>query len=66
MADKKLYDVYFIPIAHPCICVEAKDAKSAKEIGEELLANMDKEDILERIANAMDLCGNKVTFVERI
>lgn len=66
MADKKLYDVYFIPIAHPCICVEAENAELAKEIGEELLVNMDKKDILERIANAMDLCGNKVTLVERI
>ena len=34
--------------------------------GEEILVNMDKKDILERIANAMDLCGNKVTLVERI
>lgn len=66
MANKKLYDVYFIPIAHPCICVEAKNKEEAKEIAEEMLVSMDKKEILERISNAMDLCGNKVTLIERI
>lgn len=62
----KLYDIYFTTVAHPCFCIEAPDVKKAKELGEEMLVNMDKKEILRRIADALDLCGTKVTLVERV
>ena len=66
MADNKLYDIYFTTIAHPCFCIEAPNQTKAKELGAEMLVNMSKEEILRRIADALDLCGTKVTLVERI
>lgn len=62
----KMYDVYFTTVANPCFCIEAPNIEKAKELGEEELVFMDKEEKLRRIADALDLCGTKVTLVERI
>lgn len=60
----KNYDVWF-NLEHPAnIVVEANSEKEAKEIAEELLCEMDQDEILERIANAIDYQGLKVVFVE--
>lgn len=62
----KNYDVWF-NLAHPAnIVIEAKSAKEAKEIAEELLAEMDQDELLERIVNAIDYQGVKIVDVEDI
>ena len=62
----KNYDVWF-NLAHPAnIVIEAKSAEEAKEIAEELLAEMDQDELLERIVNAIDYQGVEIVDVEDI
>lgn len=62
----KNYDVWF-NLGHPAnIVIEAKSAEEAKEIAEDLLADMDHDELMERISNAIDFGGVQVVDVEDI
>jgi hypothetical protein len=61
----KNYDIWF-NLAHPAnLVVEAKDAKEANDIAEDILANMDKNELMDRIRNAVDYMGVEVVCVEK-
>ena len=59
----KNYDVWFTLESPAVIVVEADSEEKAKEIAEELLADMDHDELIERISNAVDYMGVKVTEV---
>lgn len=60
------YDVWFT-LEHPAnIVIEANSVLEAKEIAEDMLAKMDQDELLERIAAAIDYMGLKVDYVEKI
>lgn len=62
----KNYDVWFT-LKHPAnIVIEANSVLEAKEIAEELLNKMDQDELLERIAAAIDYMGLKVDYAEEI
>lgn len=62
----KNYDVWFT-LEHPAnIVIEAKSKKEAKEIAEEMLADIDQDELLERIAAAIDYMGLKIKSVKEI
>ena len=62
----KNYDVWFT-LAHPAnFVIEAKSTIEAMEIAEDLLADMDQDELLERIVAAIDFVGLKVEYVEEI
>ena len=56
-------DVWFTLESPAVIVVEADSKEKAKEIAEELLADMDHDELIERISNAIDFMGVKVTKV---
>lgn len=61
-----LYDVYF-RINHPaCMVVEANSEDEAKDIAEDLLANMEDSEVMDRLLAAMDFYGLEVVDVEEI
>ena len=61
-----LYDVYF-RINHPAVMVvEADSEDEAKDIAEDLLMDMDKDEIIERLVAAMDFYGLEVENAEEI
>lgn len=59
----KNYDVWFTLESPAVIVVKADSEEKAKEIAEELLADMDYDELIERISNAVDYMGVKVTEV---
>ena len=60
----KNYDVWFTLESPAVIVVEAKSVKEAKEIAEEMLADMDYDELMRRIGDAVDYMGVKVVNVE--
>lgn len=61
-----LYDVYF-RIKHPAVMVVSADSEDeAKDIAEDLLADMDQSELLRRLVDAMEFDGLEVEFVEEI
>ena len=63
---KKLFDVHFVPECPACIVVEANSSREAKEVAEEILCNMEPEELMRRIAEAVDFMGVRVDYVEEI
>lgn len=62
----KKYDVWFT-LEHPAnIVIEANSPLEAIDIAEDLLAEMDQDELLERIVAAIDYMGLKVEFAEKI
>ena len=62
----KNYDVWFT-LKYPAnIVIETESEKEAKEIAEDLLAEMDQDKLLEKIVAAIDYMGLKVESVEKI
>lgn len=61
----KNYDVWFTLESPAVIVVEADSKEKAKEIAEGLLADMDHDELIERISNAIDFMGVKVTKVTK-
>lgn len=62
----KKYDVWFT-LEHPAnIVIEANSTLEAIDIAEDLLAEMDQDELLERIVAAIDYMGLKVEFAEKI
>lgn len=62
----KMFDVHFIPECPACIVVEANSILEAKEIAEDILCNMEPEELMRRIADAVDFMGVKIDYVEEI
>lgn len=59
----KKYDVWFT-LEHPAvIVVEAESEDEAEDIASELLMDMDYDDLMERISNALDFAGIKIARV---
>ena len=59
----KNYDVWFTLENPAVLTVEANSAEEAEEIAEGLLEDMDHDDLMERINNALDFAGIKITNV---
>ena len=61
-----LYDVYF-RIKYPaCMVVEANSEDEAKEVAEDLLANMEDRELMARLYGAMSFYGLEVVSIEEI
>ena len=61
-----LYDVYF-RIKHPsCMVVSADSEDEARDIAEDLLADMDDKELMDRLVAAMDFDGLEVVSAEKI
>lgn len=62
----KNYDIWF-NLAHPAnLVIEAKSAKEAKDVAEDILADMDSDELLRRIKDAIDYMGVEVVEVEEL
>lgn len=59
----KNYDVWFTLESPAVVVIEADSKEKAKEKAEEVLADMDYDELIERISNAVDYMGVKVTEV---
>lgn len=59
----KNYDVWFTLESPAVVVIEADSEEDAKEKAEEILANMNYDELIERISNAVDYMGVKVTEV---
>ncbi len=62
----KRYDVWFT-IAHPAnFVVEADSAREAMDIADDILENMDDDELMRKLKEAMDFDGLKIDSVEEI
>lgn len=62
----KNYDIWF-NLAHPAnLVIEARSAEEAKDIAEDILADMDRDELMERIEYAIDFMGAEVVDVNEI
>ena len=62
----KNYDIWF-NLAHPAnFVIEAKSVEEAKDLAEDLLADMDADELMRRIKDAIDYMGVKVVEVEEL
>lgn len=62
----KKYDIWFMPECSACVVVEANSIEEAREIAEEVLNNMESEELMRRIADAVDFMGVKIDYIEEI
>lgn len=62
----KKYDVWFTPECSACVVVEANSIEEAREVAEEVLNNMESEELMRRIADAVDFMGVKIDDIEEI
>ena len=62
----KKYDVWFIPEGSANFVVEANSYEEASEVAEEVLCNMGREELMRRIADAVDFMGIKIEDVVEI
>jgi hypothetical protein len=53
----KKYDIWFMPECCANFVVEANSYEEAREAAEEVLCNMDSEELMRRIADAVDFMG---------
>ena len=60
----KNYDVWFNLEQPAVVVIEANSEKEAKEIAEEVLADMDYDELMRRIGDAVDYMGVRVVGVE--
>lgn len=58
----KLYDVYFTLVEPAVILLEAKN----EELAEEEFNKLSKDELIERIINAIDFGGLEITNIEEI
>ena len=61
----KNYDVWFSLECPANFVVEANSVKEAKEVAEDVLDNMDEDELMELIKNAIDYMGLKIVKVEK-
>lgn len=59
---KKIYDVYFTLVQPAVISIEANSENEAME----KLQNVDRNELLRRIQNAIDFMGVEPLFVDKI
>lgn len=65
MAKKlKGYDVYFTLESPACVLVGAHSLKEAREVAEEELNSMSREELVDRLLAAVDYGGLKIKYVE--
>lgn len=62
----KKYDVWFMPECSANIVVEANSIEEAREVAEEILCNMEQEELIRRISDAVDFMGVKVDYIDEI
>lgn len=62
----KKYDVWFTPECSACVVVEANSIEEARGVAEEVLNNMKSEELMRRIADAVDFMGVKIDDIEEI
>lgn len=62
----KNYDIWF-NLEHPAtFVVEANSEEEAREIAEDILAEMDDDELMRRIKDAIDYMGLRITASQRI
>ena len=62
----KNYDIWF-NLAHPAnLVVAANSQEEAKDIAEDILVNMNRDELMERIEYAIDFMGVQVVNVDEI
>lgn len=66
--SKKLkgYDVYFTLEAPACILVGAHSLKEAREVAEDELNNISREELIDRLLAAVDFEGLKIKYIELV
>ena len=65
MAKKlKGYDVYFTLESPACVLIGAHSLKEAKEIAEDTLNNMSREELVDRLLAAAEFDGLKIKYIE--
>ena len=64
--QKKKYDVWFMPECSACVVVEANSYQEAREKAEEILCNMESEELMRRIADAVDFMGVRIDYIDEI
>lgn len=65
MAKKlKGYDVYFTLESPACVLIGAHSLKEAKEIAEDTLNNMGREELVDRLLAAAEFDGLKIKYIE--
>ena len=66
MPKKKIYDINFRPVATAVFTVSAVSMKQAREIAEEELDKMPKEELIELLLDAVQFEGLKITKVSYV
>lgn len=62
----KKYDIWFMPECSANIVVEANSYEEAREVAEEILCNMESEELMRRIGDAIDFMGVKIDYIDEI
>lgn len=62
----KGYDVYFTLNSPACVLVGAYSEEEAREIAENILSKMNKEELIDRLLAAVDFDGLKIKYVEEV
>ena len=62
----KKYDVWFMPECSANIVVEANSYEEARERAEDILNNMESEELMSKIADAIDFMGVKIDYIDKI
>jgi hypothetical protein len=62
----KGYDVYFTLQSPACVLVGAYSEEEAREQAEEILMNMSKDELTDRLLAAVDFDGLKIKYIEEV
>ena len=58
--------MYFTLQSPACVLIEASSKKEAREIAEDILMDMSREELVERLLSAVDFDGLKVQYIEKV
>ena len=62
----KLYDVYFKPTQDAVITIKVEQGQDVEEIAEEVINSMTREDLIDRLMNAIHFMGIEIVEIEEI
>ena len=62
----KGYDVYFTLQSPACVLIGAYSEEEAREQAEEVLMNMSRDELIDRLLAAADFDGLKIKYIEEV
>lgn len=62
----KLYDVYFRPTQDAVVTIRVEQGQDAEEIAEEVINSMTRDDLIDRLMNAIHFMGIEIVEIEEV